>query len=220
MALIDQFGIGWYNQLMPCFGQPWWKALHQNVKKRYAQICPVPDQMFRAFRETPFEDLKVVIIGQDPYPSEHADGLAFSTSKDHLPKSLQMIYKELEREYGSKPSSGDLSTWAQQGVLLLNTSLSVDLGRPGSHSNFGWQYLIHAVLKAAVGKDDMIIVAWGSPAQRVTQPYEQTAHVLKASHPMAEIYSNGGLKFIGNGHFSKINQLLTQNNKQPIQWIF
>lgn len=219
MALIDEFGEGWYNQLKPAFGQPWWTELHQKVKQRYQHMRPEPRNMFRAFKLTPYEKLKVVLIGQDPYPSIHANGLAFSSDCLPMPKSLEIIFKELKLEYNRAPESGNLNFWAEQGVLLLNTALSVDDGMPGSHAGFGWEHFTTEVLNAAVKKTGMILVAWGKPAINIARPFNNKAKVLSGYHPMVEHYSGGAMKFLGNNHFITINQLLKQSNKEPISWI-
>lgn len=188
-------------------------------------IQPEPKNIFRAFRETPLDKVKVCMFAQDPYPSGgYADGLAFSSGNGQLPKSLEIIYRELEWEYGKRPTTYSLDNWAQQGVLLINTHLTVDSGKPLSHSDFGWDKFIAEVLdvldKSLTG---VIFVAFGKPAQKLLRQQGITSannFIVTGIHPIAESYSGGRMKFVGQGdYFKRINALLEGQGKEPIKWV-
>lgn len=235
MPSESQLGASWYNVLRPVFDQPWWKELHEKVWKSMPNIQPEPQNIFRAFRETPFDQVKVVIIGQDPYPSGgYADGLAFSSGNGHLPKSLEYIYRELEFEYGKRPTKYSLEDWAHQGVLLLNTSLTVTSGKPLSHADFGWHRFIGLVLKTLVLNNprdhtipnkDIIFMVWGKPAKSlyndaiVSMGFGDAVHAIEGIHPIAESYSGGSMKFVGGNYFKRVNDLLVEQGKEPIKWV-
>lgn len=184
------------------------------------RIYPEVHQILRAFDETKFDDVKVVILGQDPYPTEgHANGLAFSVSPmlDKLPKSLQNIYKELEEDTGIVRKTGDLSSWAKQGVLLLNTIFTVEEGKPKSHEGLGWEALSdEAIHKLSQNRENIVFVLWGKKAQAKEHMIDTDKHlVLKAAHPSPLSARNG---FFGCKHFSKINEYLRKHGKQEIDW--
>lgn len=223
-----QLGKGWYEALKPVFSTVWWRHLHMKVWHRVQYgIQPEPKNIFRAFRETPLEKVKVVMFAQDPYPAGgYADGLAFSSGNGQVPKSLEIIFRELEWEYGKRPTTYSLEGWAQQGVLLLNTHLTVDSGRPMSHGDFGWEKFITQVLKvlsdrAQTGGLDPIFVAFGRPAQTTlaNAHINPSLGVITGVHPIAESYSGGSMKFVGGNYFKRINELLVAQGKEPIQWV-
>lgn len=225
-----QLGKGWYEALKPVFDQPWWEELHHKVWQDMPSIQPESKNIFRAFRETPLEKVKVVIIGQDPYPSGgYADGLAFSSGNGNLPKSLEYIYRELEFEYGKRPTTYSLESWAHQGVLLLNTSLTVKSGQPLSHSEYGWHKFVSLVIQTVAIDNNFlggpVIIAWGKPAQKLVaealEPIRNQVDVpvIKGIHPIAESYSGGRMKFVGGNYFKQVNDLLIEQGKEPIQWV-
>jgi len=195
-------------------------ALLESAGKK---ICPAPDERFKAFLLTPIERVKVVILGQDPYHGEgQANGLAFSVSKDcPIPPSLKNIYKELCEDLGlAFPHRGDLSSWASQGVLLLNTILSVEEGKPLSHKDLGWQKIILVYLKELLSTNrPLAICLWGKEAQNFFLPLQKSLSskqiLLCATHPSPLSAHRG---FFGSKPFSKINAFLKQEKLDPIVW--
>ena len=183
-------------------------------------IYPPGSLIFNAFEKTPFPNLKVVILGQDPYHNRgQAHGLSFSVP-DGVPKppSLINIFKELKNDLGLEiPDSGNLEKWASQGVLLLNASLSVRQNEPGSHSQTGWLQFTDSVIKKISDQNEGIVfLLWGKFAQEKQSLIDETKHyVLKAAHPSPFSADKG---FFGCKHFSKTNELLMKQNKAPIDW--
>lgn len=183
-------------------------------------VLPHKDYIFRALQLTPFEDTRVIILGQDPYPTlGHAVGLAFSVNANThpLPKSLQNIFKELEEDIGVKRTSGDLTDWAEQGVLLLNTSLTVVQGSPGSHSSIGWGALTTQVIRAlSEHKEHVVFILWGKYSQQKGMCIDRNKHlVIESAHPSPLSAYKG---FFGSEPFSKTNTYLKAHNKSPIIW--
>jgi uracil-DNA glycosylase len=216
----------WKNSLAGEFSKPYFGNLVEFVKTVYQQtpqqIFPKGNQIFRAFDACTYDNLKVVILGQDPYPTRgHAHGLCFSCDQHvrPLPKSLQNIFKELEDDLGVKaPATGDLSHWAEQGVLLLNSILTVFEGQPLSHANKGWEQFTDAVIETInLEKEGVIFVLWGSPAQAKASRVDAQKHlILKAPHPSPLSAYRG---FFGSKPFSTINRQLEQQGKSPISWV-
>ncbi len=195
-------------------------ALETVIKYAYQKQCcmPPPDRIFRAFECCDVSSVKVIVLGQDPYPTPGvADGLAFSTWKiGHIPASLRNILKE---SGNASATNGDLTYWANQGVLLLNTVLSVECGSPNSHKGMGWELLTQKVLSFLVDTErPMVLMLWGSQAQKLGNPFMDKSHllILKSGHP-SPLSANRGLWF-GNDHFNKANQFLAKNHLDPIDW--
>ena len=212
----------WRQVLQPEFDKPYFGLLAQFVRQEYRtrQCFPPAAQIFRAFDICPFNRVRVVIIGQDPYHElRQAQGLCFSVGEGvPIPPSLDNIYKELNRDLGKPiPASGDLTRWAEQGVLLLNATLTVEAHRAGSHQNKGWEELTDAAIAALNEKrDNLVFMLWGSYAQRKGQYIDRKRHlVLTAPHPSPLSAYRG---FIGCGHFSAANRYLTAHNLPPINW--
>ena len=183
-------------------------------------IYPHPRDIFRSLELTTFDNVKVVILGQDPYHGQNqAHGLAFSVQKN-LPKppSLKNIIKEISEDLKiEKRSSGDLTNWAKQGVLLLNTCLTVSPGRPGSHSHLGWQEFTDSVIKAVDTKDRIVFILWGSYARKKKELLSNNKNlILEAPHPSPLSAHRG---FFGCKHFSKTNQFLHKHEIKDIDWI-
>lgn len=183
-------------------------------------ILPPKDFVFRAYQLTPFSETKVVILGQDPYPTVgHAMGLAFSVTSTTrpLPKSLQNVFKELEDDIGVKRTNGDLTDWAEQGVLLLNTSLTVVEGVPASHSNIGWSALTSQTIRAlSEHKEHVVFILWGKHAQQKGMIIDRNKHlVIESAHPSPLSAYTG---FFGSECFSKTNAYLNRNNITTIHW--
>ncbi len=189
-------------------------------KQAGARIFPPGPQIFAAFDATPFDTVKVVILGQDPYPTlHHAHGLCFSVLPGvEIPRSLQNIYKELQDDLGiPRPDHGCLLPWARQGVLLLNSVLTVEEGRAGAHQGKGWEgFTDHVIETLATQREDLVFLLWGSYAQAKGKVIDTRRHrVLRAPHPSPLSAHRG---FLGCKHFSMANQYLTQRGHTPIQW--
>jgi uracil-DNA glycosylase len=183
-------------------------------------VYPPGNQIFSAFTHTPFDSVKVVIVGQDPYHGAgQANGLCFSVSPGvKLPPSLQNIYKEIETDIGQPMSkNGDLSSWAKQGIFLLNTTLTVRDSSPASHQGKGWERFTDAAIKAlSSNRDGLVFLLWGKPAQSKEKLIDTSRHfVLKAPHPSPLSAYQG---FLGCRHFSKTNKILVDLGKTPIHW--
>ncbi len=195
------------------------------VKNEYSRtrIFPPAREIFAAFDACPFDRVKVVILGQDPYHGDgQANGLCFSVRQGiELPPSLINIYKEIGTEYGRPdymPPSGDLSRWARQGVLLLNATLTVEAHRAGSHQGHGWERFTDAAIEALnSGHEHLVFMLWGSYAIRKGALVDRNRHlVLTSPHPSPLSAYRG---FFGNGHFIKANEYLAANGREPIKWI-
>jgi len=212
----------WREVLQPEFDKPYFELLTSFVRREYAShICFPPGPLiFNAFNACPFPRVRVVIIGQDPYHEPgQAHGLCFSVNDGvALPPSLENIYKELHRDLGLPiPSSGNLQHWAEQGVLLLNATLTVEAHKAGSHQNKGWEELTDAAIQALnLKRQGIVYMLWGSYAQRKGQYIDRRKNlVLTAPHPSPLSAYRG---FIGCGHFSQANNYLIQHGQMPINW--
>jgi len=212
----------WKEVLQPEFDKPYFELLTSFVRSEYQtkQCFPPARLIFNAFDSCPFDRVRVVIIGQDPYHDVgQAHGLCFSVNDGiAIPPSLENIYKELNRDLGIPiPTSGNLTRWAEQGVLLLNATLTVQAHRAGSHQNKGWEELTDAVIQALnTRREHIVYMLWGSYAQRKGQFVDRRKNlVLTAPHPSPLSAYRG---FIGCGHFSQANNYLVQHGEQPINW--
>ena len=211
----------WRNLLKEEFEKPYFKALQEFLEKEYNSytIYPTMENIFNALNATKYEDVKVVIIGQDPYHEPNqAHGLAFSVQDGvQLPPSLVNIYKEIESDLGVKcHQTGNLLRWAKQGVLLLNTSLTVRKGQANSHRGKGWEIYTDKIIELLSNRTDPIVfLLWGSNAQAFAPKIAKHHLVLKAPHP-SPLSSYRG--FFGCKHFSKTNDFLKSQNKEPINW--
>jgi uracil-DNA glycosylase len=213
----------WKAVLQHEFNKPYFHALTEFVRHAYqtTKIYPPPSQIFNAFAQTPFNDVRVVILGQDPYHGPgQAHGLAFSVQDGvQIPPSLQNIYKEIVRDLGGiMPKSGNLTYLTKQGVLLLNATLTVEAGKAGSHQNKGWETFTDSAIKALSDqKEGLIFLLWGSYAQKKGALIDRTKHHVLESHHPSPLSAHRG--FLGNGHFSKTNELLLKTLNQPIEWL-
>lgn len=212
----------WKEVLHDEFSQPYFQSLAAFLRKEKEAgktIYPPGSLIFNAFNITPFQEVKVVILGQDPYhnPGE-AMGLSFSVPKGvKIPPSLQNIYKELKDDVGiDMPDHGDLTHWAEQGVFLLNAMLTVERNKPQSHHKIGWQDFTDAVIrKLSEGREQLVFMLWGNFAKKKNILIDKSRHlVLEAPHPSPL----AGGAFFGCKHFSKANHYLEQNGKEPINW--
>ncbi len=218
-----QIETGWKNALQEEFSKPYFlkiKAFLQTEKLAGKTVYPPGPEIFNAFNKTPFDKVKVVILGQDPYHGKgQAHGLSFSVKMGvKSPPSLQNIYKELHDDVGFDiPQHGNLEKWAVQGVLLLNAILTVEAGKPASHKKIGWENFTDAAIqKISKEKEGIIFLLWGKFAQEKSVLIDQPKHyILKAPHPSPYSASHG---FFGCKHFSKTNELLKKQEKEPIDW--
>jgi uracil-DNA glycosylase len=213
----------WLEVLGDELGQGYMRELRQFLVAEVSAgrgFYPPADRVFNALALTPFEDVRVVILGQDPYHGRgQAMGLCFSVPPGvPAPPSLQNIHKELGTDLGlATPSSGDLSPWAERGVLLLNAVLTVSPGKPASHAGKGWeQFTDHAIRELSERRDGLVFLLWGRHAQQKGAMVDVTRHhVLSAPHPSPYSAANG---FFGCRHFSRANELLEAGGAVPIDW--
>lgn len=212
----------WKKELSHEFEKDYFIKLTEFVRKEYntTTVYPPGKLIFNAFNLCPFDKVKVVIIGQDPYhgPSQ-AHGLCFSVNDGiKFPPSLQNIFKEIKSDIGKDiPQSGNLTRWEEQGVLLLNATLTVRAGMAGSHQKKGWEEFTDAAIKIlAEEKEHLVFILWGAYAQKKGAFIDKNKHlVLSSAHPSPLSAYNG---FFGNKHFSKTNEYLSQHNEKPIDW--
>lgn len=212
----------WKEELKEEFNKDYFIKLTDFVRKEYKtkQVFPPARLIFNAFEHTPFNEVKVVILGQDPYHNDgQAQGLAFSVNDGvPIPPSLVNIFKEINREYDTPiPSSGNLTHWANQGVLLLNATLTVEAHVAGSHQHKGWEEFTDAAIrKLAEEREHLVFMLWGSYAQKKENYINTSKHlVLKSPHPSPLSAHRG---FIGNNHFRLANNYLESNHIIPIKW--
>ena len=214
----------WKEKLGNEFDKPYFKELTEFVKKEYKNetVYPAPKFIFRAFDLCPFDKVKVVILGQDPYHgSQQANGLCFAVDEGTaLPPSLQNIFKEIESDVGQslKNRSGDLSRWATQGVLLLNATLTVKARLAASHQGHGWELFTDAAIKAlSEEREHLVFMLWGNYAKAKGAHIDRSKHlVLEAPHPSPFSAASG---FFGCKHFSNANEYLISHNESPIDWL-
>jgi uracil-DNA glycosylase len=212
----------WKSHLEEEFSKPYFTQLIDFVKSEYATqtVYPPGREIFRSFDECDFDKVKVVIIGQDPYHGPgQANGLCFSVRENvRMPPSLVNIFKEIKNDLGKPiPQSGDLERWAQQGVLLLNATLTVRASSPGSHQNKGWESFTDAVIKTISDqKEHVVFLLWGAYAQKKGEIIDRSKHyVLLSPHPSPFSADRG---FFGNKHFSKANDYLKSKGLKEIEW--
>lgn len=220
MGMIEN---DWLPVLEPEFKKQYYRDLYQFVKEEYSatKIFPPAEDIFTAFHLTPLSKVKVLLLGQDPYHNDcQAHGLSFSVLPEQadIPPSLQNIYKELHDDLGcTMPTHGYLKKWAEQGVLLLNTVLTVRAHQPNSHQGKGWERFTDAVIQAVNAQDRPIVYfLWGKPAQSKRSMLTNPKHlVLTAPHPSPLSAHRG---FFGCKHFSQANEFLKANGEEPIDW--
>ena len=211
----------WTEILAPIKNTEYFTTLWEKVKEEYqtTKCFPPKNQIFRAIELTPFEEVKVVIIGQDPYHNDNqANGLCFSVSdKVKAPPSLKNIFKELEADLGIKKTSNGLEMWAKQGVLLLNATLTVRAHEANSHKDLGWgQFTDFIIKEISDKKENVVFVLWGAFAQKKAGLIDTKKHfIIQSVHPSPLSARKG---FFGSRPFSKINQFLEEKGKEPINW--
>lgn len=222
VALPPEFPISWAAPLTAEFGQPYFAKLQEFVtaERQSSQIFPAEADVFNAFRFAPLDDVKVVLLGQDPYPTPgHAHGLCFSVRPGvAIPASLRNIYQERQSDLGIPPAKhGYLASWATQGILMLNAVLTVRSGTPNSHANKGWEKFTDATLKAVNAKTTPVVfVLWGGYAQKKRPLIDETRHAVIASVHPSPLSASAG--FFGSKPFSKINAQLADKGLSPIEW--
>ncbi|RJQ36950.1 uracil-DNA glycosylase [Candidatus Microgenomates bacterium] len=211
----------WKAVLKTEFDKPYWESLTTIIRDQYTTttVYPPAQKVFRAFDLCPLDKVKVVIVGQDPYHGvSQANGLSFSVNDGvPLPPSLKNIYKEIQNDLGIIPSSsGDLSRWASQGVLMLNSVLTVMAGKPASHSGMGWEQFTDAVIQSLnANRQNIVYLLWGKYAQTKGEAIDRDKNlVLTSAHPSPYSATN----FFGNHHFSKCNDYLVKHSISPINW--
>ncbi len=214
-------GNDWDALLAEEFQKEYYLRLREFLKEEYSKrrIFPPMHDIFNALRYTSREDMKVVILGQDPYHEfGQAHGLSFSVQKGvRIPPSLQNIYKELHADIGMPyPTHGDLSTWAKQGVLLLNATLTVREGQAASHKGYGWEALTDAIIqKASAREKPLVFILWGGNARQKRSLIDSRHLILQSAHPSPLSAYNG---FFGSRPFSKANAFLSEHGQAPIDW--
>ena len=214
----------WKEALKDEFGQEYFKNLREFVKGEYQHsiVYPPPKNIFRAFELCPFDNVEVVILGQDPYHGVgQANGLCFAVNEGvNLPPSLQNIYKEIESDLSQplKNRTGDLERWAKQGVLLLNATLTVAAHNAGSYQGKGWEEFTDAVIrKLSLERENLVFILWGNYAKAKGAHIDRTRHlVIESAHPSPFSAQSG---FFGSKPFSKTNEYLMAHNKKPIDWL-
>lgn len=213
----------WKEQLKEEFDKPYFKQLAEFVRLQYGAktVYPPPKRIFAALDAVPFEKVRVVILGQDPYHGPgQAHGLCFSVPEGvPAPPSLQNVFKEIRADLGLPiPTSGDLQHWADQGVLLLNATLTVEAGQAGSHQGKGWEEFTDAIVKKLnEGREGIVFLLWGAYAQKKGEHIDRTKHfVLSAPHPSPLSAYHG---FLGCKHFSQTNAHLVSKGERPIEWM-
>lgn len=213
----------WYELLKDEFEKPYYKNLMQFLENEYKTktIYPKPENVFNALNKVKFNQVKVVIIGQDPYHGiNQAHGLSFSVEKDvNIPPSLNNIFKELHNDVGTYiPNNGNLTKWANQGVLMLNAVLTVESGKPNSHKAKGWEEFTSKIIELLNERQKPVIfLLWGANAKTIGKKITNPQHfVLTASHPSPMSANQGG--WFGCKHFSKVNKILSDLGEDPIDW--
>lgn len=219
----------WRGLFSDNYPEPDFLRLVEEINRRYDRetVFPAKENVFRALDLVSPENVKIIVVGQDPYPTPgNAHGLSFSVDRTaKIPASLKTIFAELERsiEGWVKPASGDLQAWAAQGVLLLNSILTVRSREPMSHAGIGWEKFTRAVLEHAQARASFIVfILWGAKAAAIADPIIDPAKhfVIRGSHPsrMAQNRMPPERKFVGNGHFVEANRLLASRGRDPIDW--
>lgn len=224
MALEDHLNEGWRSLLAAEISKPYWSALDKFVagerEANPGKIYPSEENVFAAYNFMPYEDVRVVLLGQDPYHGPgQAHGLSFSVLPGvDVPPSLKNMYKELESDLGIKPvKHGYLKSWAEQGVMLLNTVLTVRHKEANSHKKQGWEKFTTATIKLLNERSEpLVFILWGGPAKKIGDKIDRSKHIIiEAAHPSPLSAHNG---FFGSKPYSQVNEALTSLGKTPIDW--
>lgn len=217
---IRALGESWGEMLVKEFAKPYLTHIGRKVAKvrKMMKVYPDKKDVFRVYKLTPYRHVKVVIVGQDPYYNGQADGLAFSSKEKKIPASLQSIFSEIKEDCKVPvKNSPDLTRWAEQGVFLLNTTLTVSAGQPASHRGLGWARFTGKTLEAiSASPVPTVFMLWGNDAKQMRLHIDEENHlVLEAGHPSPKVAHKG---FFGCGHFSGANAFLQHHNLKPINW--
>lgn len=218
---IRTLGEPWGEMLNKEFNKPYITSIGKRVAKirKIAKVYPDKEDVFRAYKLTPYRNVRVVILGQDPYYSGQADGLAFSSKKKTIPASLKNIFLEIEEDCQIDVNqSPDLTRWAEQGVFLLNTTLTVTAGQPASHRGLGWARFTGRTLQAlSLSPVPTVFMLWGTDAKQMRLHIEEENHlILESGHPSPRSAEKYG--FFGCNHFTAANAFLKHHNLNPINW--
>lgn len=210
LQLKDEFDKAYFHHLV--------KFVHEEY--RFKKVFPPAKLIFNAFTQTPFDKVKVVILGQDPYHNDgQAHGLAFSVNEGvQIPPSLVNIYKEINQEFGTAtPLSGNLTRWSEQGVLLLNATLTVEAHKAGSHQGRGWEtFTDSAIRQVAKNRQNVVFMLWGSYAQKKEAFIDPHKHLILSSPHPSPLSAHRG--FLGNNHFKLANEYLAAHGQEPVEW--
>lgn len=210
LQLKDEFDKAYFHHLV--------KFVHEEY--RFKKVFPPAKLIFNAFTQTPFDKVKVVILGQDPYHNDgQAHGLAFSVNEGvQIPPSLVNIYKEINQEFGTAtPLSGNLTRWSEQGVLLLNATLTVEAHKAGSHQGRGWEtFTDSAIRQVAKNRQNVVFMLWGSYAQKKEAFIDPHKHLILSSPHPSPLSAHRG--FLGNNHFKLANEYLVAHGQEPVEW--
>ncbi|PKR78795.1 uracil-DNA glycosylase [Halalkalibacillus sediminis] len=212
----------WKKYLQPEISKEYFQRMIHSIDSQYEEkeIYPIKEQVFRAFNETPFNETKVVILGQDPYHGPgQANGLSFSVPpRMNIPPSLRNIFKELQNDLGCPaPRHGDLTKWARQGVLLLNTVLTVEAHQANSHRSIGWEsFTDYAIQQLNNERNHLVFILWGKQALKKSNMIDQNRHVILHSPHPSPLSAHRG--FFGSKPFSKTNEYLLEHGISPIEW--
>jgi len=222
MNVKEQVG-DWYTMLEPIFKMDYFQELIEQHRENIttSKVYPERGKVFRAFQMCQLKDVKVVILGQDPYHDGSATGLAFANDGvGRVSPSLRNVIQTVKNDYGAVHVNPNLESWAKQGVLLLNTALTVQKGMPGSHIDMWMPFTRDLITKLSLEKPHLVWVLWGKKAQEYDKHimYKAAHTILRASHPAAEVYSGGKAGFFTCEHFKKINMSLFKNKIEPIEW--
>lgn len=234
MNLQEQLGPEWYELLGPLFAEDWMETLGKRIEAVKelgdGMLQPAEEDVFKAYRMVQPSQLKVLILGQDPYPNGQADGFAFSTKERLPPKTLRIVFGEIERSGYGRRYNPDLTDWAAQGVMLLNTILTCTYRQTLSHKGWGWERFIAATLDHINDLvQPFVVMCWGTHARDLVKAHipmnplliqQGNRMILNSCHPVAESYSNGAFKFTGCYHFTDANQFLIGNGLEPIDWVY
>lgn len=224
-SIFELIPADWQNQILPFIQKNYLIQINQNfeISNKKSIVFPKKDEIFNSLIQTSFEDVKVVIIGQDPYHNHNqAHGLAFSVPDGTVfPPSLKNIFKEIQIEYNlfHGPTSGNLIPWAKQGVLLMNTIWTVEKNRPNSHKDFGWLVFTQSIIQALnKNKSNLVFLFWGNHAKKFEKWIDKDKHIiLSAAHPSPLSANRGG--WFNSNIFKNTNKILEEIGEKPIQWL-
>jgi len=226
MTLADNVGEEWADVLLPHFRSDWMAKIAARVDQQGDKLRPAKKDIFTALRLCQPSHTKIVILGQDPYPGNEAHGLSFSSQLPSIPPSLRVIFKELELSGYGVRTNPNLTDWAKQGVLMLNSVLTTTYRMANAHRDWGWQQLTQKIMETVAIKGQLsgrpvTFMLWGKQADDTATPIVQSfsCNVIRSCHPQYENYSGGKMRFTGGRQFIRVNEWLTENGHEPIKWV-